>query len=288
MFGALLGGPPQVDPQKQQEATQQWSAKLADPAMKAFLLNAGLQLMMPRQWGDNFASSLGRAAHAGATAAGGVQELEAQQARQDEARGRSEALRSQAREQQLADEERQHQRALELEGVRSEGRQKLVGMRGGGGDDAALQRAHTRIYTSALKDLASTREGRKLSPDQLQQEAMRQADEYVGRLRGGNVNAAPPTSPTPTAVGVPQGSLPGTRPGKTTSPISQETEAPMPAAGGVHPRNAPSTAKGATPALKPRSLSELPPATRQKYLMDEGFAASLDATMRARGFQLTP
>lgn len=196
---------------------------LSQPANRAFLTNFGLQLMTP-SYVNNPWSGVAQAIGAGYEGMSAVQRIEQANAEKATALGRAER----ARDDQLTKDTRDHQQALELEGVRNDGRKEVAGIRRAGANstvDARTERAAILKEAAAIRKAQSdiTYEGDKLGEAQITQEARRRVREASG--------AGAPTSAVPGKGGGPVGSGGPTEAGKPISPNVQNnptTSAPDP------------------------------------------------------------
>lgn len=150
MFDGLLFNPQQpqpATPEQQAQLKQSWDQYLSDPKVRAGMLSMGLQLMTGG-WGG-FGQQLAQGIGAGAEAYGGVEKLQQDEARRQEAQGLA-----------LGEKEKDRNLRVQLEQMQQEGADKRLdktlsaredARSGGGAYSKGAQQLYRTTYAQALK-----------------------------------------------------------------------------------------------------------------------------------------
>jgi|CXWL01.1.fsa_nt_gi hypothetical protein len=206
-----------VDPVKQKDLQAQWKGWASDPKAQAFLLNTGLQLMMPSWYGGG--TSIAQAVGKGLEGAGGIEKMQLAEAEKLRGEGRSFGDRDANREDQQAHD-------VELELLKQSGRADLLesrtGSDGGGFTKEERQvadREYKRRKAALEKANADPLAETVLSADEIDAQARAAARDAVGAKRSAYETKA--TSANSAAGTGPVGQEGGDLAPNPTRPISQ-------------------------------------------------------------------
>lgn len=205
-----------ADPQKSQDLNKQWKGWASDPKAQAFLINTGLQLMMPSWYGSG--TAIAQAVGKGLEGAAGIEKL--QLAEQEKASGAGSG-----RAEKDADREDRQAHDLALEELRQKGRSDLLGSKNGPDDSGYTKEERAqfdKIYRQTESALRGQNKSALTPEDRIDDEAITEAatNAAAAAVASRRRQFGKPTSANPGAAAAPVGQEGATQTPNPISPIS--------------------------------------------------------------------